>query len=52
MSSGNLYKVGSPYVLAQVNDTIDPSTNWKWVPPTDVSGRILAFSIVAFDGTN
>ena len=52
LSSGNLYKVGSPDVLAQVNDTIDPSTNWKWVPPTDVSGRILAFSIVAFDGTN
>ncbi|NBO39296.1 hypothetical protein EBU99_12020, partial [bacterium] len=53
-SSGTLYKmVGSPAApqAVAVNDTIDPGTNWKWVPPTDSVGRLLAFSVVAFDGS-
>ncbi|NBX18443.1 MAG: hypothetical protein EBR09_13885 [Proteobacteria bacterium] len=56
LGSGTLYKVvSSTATLLTVGENIDSqlaSTTWKWNPPTDAVGRIIAFTVVAFDGVN
>jgi len=33
------------------NPDIEPGQTYKWVPPTGVSGRVRAFTVAAYDGT-
>jgi hypothetical protein len=43
----------SPYTFTgSGTETIDPSQSFTWTPPVGATGRQLAFSIVAYDGTN